>query len=439
MTQGPKARVFACLEMHKHHELPAAFAQLGIETPLLLALQKMSFSQPTEIQQRLIPLALSGRDVFGQARTGTGKTAAFGLPLLQLAKPTDGLQGIILEPTRELAVQVGAEMQRLAEASELRIVPVYGGQRIRQQVHLLGRKPHFVVGTPGRVMDLLDRRILSFSGIRFVVLDEVDRMLDIGFRDDIKRILSQVKTAHQTILVSATMTDEIKRLAEQYMTEPVEVNVSQDKVTVDEVQQSFYTVDRWDKYRLLRTVLDSRKPKLAIVFCNTKHAVRRLAKRLNGDGINAREIHGDLVQAKRDRVMSRFRKHAIHVLVATDLAARGIDVQGITHIINYDIPEDPLIYVHRIGRTARMGSFGEAMTFVTREEGKQLTEVEKLINREIPCEQMEGFEPSPPPEDYRAFAPIATSQASVASPVAVPTAPAKRLGAKFRSKRRRRL
>ncbi len=427
--------------MHKHHELPTAFAELGIETPFLLALEKMGFTQPTEIQQRLIPLALSGQDLLGQARTGTGKTAAFGLPLMQMAKATEGLQGLVLVPTRELAVQVGAEMQRLADTSGLRVVPVYGGQRIRQQVHLLGRKPHFVVGTPGRVMDLLDRRILSFSSIRFVVLDEVDRMLDIGFRDDIKRILSQVKTAHQTILVSATMTDDIKRLAEQYMTDPIEVNVSQDKVTVDEVQQSFYTVDRWDKYRLLRTVLDSRKPKLAIVFCNTKHAVRKLAKRLNGDGINAREIHGDLIQAKRDRVMSRFRKHTIHVLVATDLAARGIDVQGITHIINYDIPEDPLIYVHRIGRTARMGSFGEAMTFVTREEGKQLTEVEKLINREIPCEQMEGFEPSPPPEEYRGAAPVGRREALVASPptATIPAAPPKRLGAKFRTRRRRRL
>ena len=259
------------------------------------------------------------------------------------------------------------------------------------------------MGTPGPGHGLLDRRVLSFDGIRFVVLDEVDRMLDIGFRDDIKKILSQVKTAHQTILVSATMTDEIKRLAEQYMTDPLEVNVSQDKLTVDEVQQTFYTVDRWDKYRLFRMVLENQKPKLVIVFCNTKHAVRRLAKRLNGDGIDAREIHGDLVQEKRERVMARFRKHAIHVLVATDLAARGIDVQGITHIINYDIPEDPHIYVHRIGRTARMGTFGEAMTFVTREEGKQLTEIEKLINREIPSETMEGFEPSPSPPDRGDF------------------------------------
>ena len=174
--------------MHKHHELPTAFAELGIETPFLLALEKMGFTQPTEIQQRLIPLAMSGRDLLGQARTGTGKTAAFGLPLMQMAKVTEGLQGLVLVPTRELAVQVGAELQRLADTSELRVVPVYGGQRIRQQVHLLGRKPHFVVGTPGRVMDLLDRRILSFNSIRFVVLDEVDRMLDIGFRDDIKRI-----------------------------------------------------------------------------------------------------------------------------------------------------------------------------------------------------------------------------------------------------------
>jgi ATP-dependent RNA helicase DeaD len=431
--------------MHRHHELPAAFAQLGIETRLLLALQKMGFTEPTEIQAQLIPLALLGKDLLGQARTGTGKTAAFGLPLLQRAEVERGLQGLILVPTRELAVQVAGEMHRLAETSGMHVVPVYGGQRIRQQAHQLGRKPHFVVGTPGRVMDLLDRRILSFDAIRFVVLDEVDRMLDIGFRDDIKKILSQVKTAHQTILVSATLTDEIKRLAEQYMTDPVEVNVSQDQLTVDEVQQTFYTVDRWDKYRLLKMVLQVRQPKLAIVFCNTKHAVRRLTKRLNGDAIDAKEIHGDLVQAKRERVMARFRRHAIHVLVATDLASRGIDVHGITHIINYDIPEDPHIYVHRIGRTARMGTFGEAITFVTREEGKHLTEVEKLINQEIPSEEMAGFEPSPPPEEHAAadFVPgLAAGPRSIAAAAPTgPVAPAapKRLGGKFRPARRRRL
>jgi ATP-dependent RNA helicase DeaD len=431
--------------MHKHHELPVAFAELGILTPLLVALDKMGFKEPTEIQQRLIPLALSGRDLLGQARTGTGKTAAFGLPLLQKAEADLGLQGLILVPTRELAVQVAAEIHRMAEPTGMRVVPVYGGQRISQQVHALGRKPHFVVGTPGRVMDLMDRRVLLFDAIRFVVLDEVDRMLDIGFRDDIKKILSQVRAEHQTILVSATMTDDIRRLADQYMTNPLEVNVSQDKLTVDEVRQICYTVDRWDKYQLLRVVLETKKPKLVIVFCNTKHAVRRLAKRLNGDGINAKEIHGDLVQSKRERVMDRFRRHAIHVLVATDLAARGIDVQGITHIINYDIPDDPHIYVHRIGRTARMGTFGEAITFVSREEGKQLTEVEKLINREIPGEQLEGFEPSPAPADpYGSPRPAtAHSMATPAQPPVAAAAPSPaepvRLGAKFRNRRRRRL
>lgn len=439
--------------MHKHHNLPTAFAELGVGTPLLVALEKIGFREPSEIQRQLIPLALAGRDIMGQARTGTGKTAAFGLPILQMVDPTMRLQALILVPTRELAVQVTGELRRLGSTLNLHVVPVYGGQKIVTQLHLLGRKPHIVVGTPGRVMDFMGRGALTFESLRFAVLDEVDRMLDIGFRDDIRHILSQITTDHQTIFVSATLTDEIKQLARRYMKDPVEVNVSRDELTVEGVSQAYVTVDPWDKFRCLLRLLGREDLTLAIIFCNTKHAARKLARRLYDARIDAREIHGDLVQQKRERVMERFRKHKLKVLVATDLAARGIDVNGISHIINYDLPPDPHVYVHRIGRTARMGSFGRAISLVSRDQGKLLTEIEQLINKEILQEKVEGFEPSPPPADHfesRAaqstarpsryetpvFAPQGDSDSAAQPAVA---AKPKRLGSKFKPSRRRRL
>lgn len=435
---------------HRKLHPPAGFTQLGLSIPLLHAVEKAGFKEPTEIQARLIPLVLEGKDVLGQARTGTGKTAAFGLPILHMAEPDRRLQALILVPTRELAVQVAAELKRLGESTGLHIVPVYGGQKIKLQLHLLGKKPHIVVGTPGRVMDFMGRGHLDFSEIRFAVLDEVDRMLDIGFRDDIRHILSRITQPHQTVFVSATLTDEINRLARQYMTEPVELDVSRDELTVEHVNQVFVTVDPWDKFDLLRMLLEHEQPKLAIIFCNTKHAARKLAKRLHGIGADAKEIHGDLVQQKRERVMEKFRRHNLRLLVATDLAARGIDVNGISHIINYDTPDDPNLYVHRIGRTARMGSFGKAILFVTREQGKQLTEIEQLINKQLTEERIEGFVPRPKPADFYStpeqpaaaggsryaasvFAPAPGSEPAVAAP-----AQPRSLGAKFRPARRRR-
>jgi ATP-dependent RNA helicase DeaD len=427
--------------MHRKLDLPVAFAELGIEPAFLVALKKMEFVEPSEIQREMIPLVLAGKDVLGQARTGTGKTAAFGLPILQMSHLEGRLQSIILVPTRELAVQIAAEIRRLAGDMALHIVPVYGGQKISHQVHLLGKKPHVVVGTPGRVMDLMGRGLLSFADIRFVVLDEVDRMLDIGFRDDIRHILSRINHPHQTVFASATLTDEIRRLAMQYMNDPVELNVSVDVLTVDEVNQTYITVDPWDKFEALSMLLVREQPTLAIIFCNTKHATRRLAKRLTAAGMNVKEIHGDLVQEKRERVMDRFRKHKVQALVATDLAARGIDVHGISHIINYDVPDDPHVYVHRIGRTARMGSFGKAITLVSREQGKQLTEIEQLINKEIVQDTIEGFVARPPREGFaeaRGELQPAGVEAGPAEPPAE-KAPPRRLGGKFPTRRRRRL
>ncbi len=431
--------------MQKHPPIPRAFEELGIEAPFLRSLQKMGFEKPSDIQLQLIPKALAGHDILGQARTGTGKTAAFGLPGLQKVDPNGRLQMLCLTPTRELAVQVAAELRRLSSETDLHIVPVYGGQKVSTQVHLLGKKTQIVVGTPGRLMDLLDRRILNFDEITIAILDEVDRMLDIGFRDDIKRILSQIRNKHQTIFVSATIEKDVAYLARQYMHDPVEINVSRDEVTVEEIDQFYVTVDWREKYRLLHTIIKEEDPKLAIVFCNTKAAARKLAKKLHADGIDAKEIHGDLVQKRRESVMERFRRHQIRLLVATDLAARGIDVSAISHIINYDIPLDPEVYVHRIGRTARMGARGRAITLVTRDEGKQITQIELLINKLIEERKYDGYTPAPAPVERpesarppsRNDAPVAVAaDGSVALPAKKPR---KTLGGKFRTRRGRRL
>ncbi len=435
--------------MQKHPEYSQSFAELGLEVRILKALLKVGYSEPSDIQRQLIPVALSGRDILGQARTGTGKTAAFSLPVLQMIDPAERLQAICLVPTRELAVQAAAEIERLSEFSGAHVVAVYGGQKVATQVHLLGKKPHFVVGTPGRVLDFIQRGVLKIDALRFVVLDEVDRMLDIGFRDDIKTILSRVTAPHQTIFVSATIDTEIRSLAKKYMNDPAEIDVSRDQLTVDEIDQYYVTAEPQEKFRLLRMILDQDDPPVTIVFCNTKHSARKLAKKLFESGIDAKEIHGDLIQSKRERVMAKFRKHQIRVLVATDLASRGIDVSAISHIINYDVPPDSQVYVHRIGRTGRMGARGTAITFVTREEGHELTRIEMLINKEIPQRLVDGFttavraEPAPPPpapnkppQPARYSEPIVQPGTTTVTPTAKPLP--KTLGSKFKPSRFRR-
>lgn len=400
-----------------HPAASQAFAALGVRPSILRALADASFVEPTDIQTLLIPRALAGVDILGQARTGTGKTAAFAIPILQGATKGVPTQAIILVPTRELAMQVDAEIHRLGQHTPIRSVPVYGGQKIAAQMKFLRHGPEILVGTPGRVIDLLDRRIISFDHIRFVVLDEVDRMLDIGFRDDIRNILSRIKgvrpsqaegagagaAVHQTMFVSATISDEIDRLGRQYMRQPVEKLVvpgTDEKPTVESVEQYYFSVQPWDKYHLLRKLLERENPDLAIVFCRTKHGAEKLARKLHADGIECREIHGNLAQNKRERVMKSFRTGKFDVLIATDLASRGIDVADISHIINYDIPEDPEVYVHRVGRTARMGAAGKAFTFVGHDQGDELTRVEQLINMVIAQATVEGFEPRPPPSDW---------------------------------------
>ena len=495
-----------------HPPLPEAFAALGVRNSVLKGLAEIGYVTPSEIQSLLIPRVLAGVDVLGQARTGTGKTAAFGIPLLCTLQRDHGVQAIIMTPTRELAVQIHEEMLRFAKHTPIRTIAVYGGQKVQADVKALGHRPEIVVGTPGRVIDLLDRGVLRLDDITHVVLDEVDRMLDIGFREDIRNILSRLKglrrrlweqdeadkqpdrdevkaqeadlfvdhtgaeggqraidtgnndghdvshddgqssvhhaqiprlrDGHQTIFVSATFTEEIERLARRYMREPVEKLVApgaDEKPTVENVVQGYISVEPWDKYRMLRALLKREQPDLAIVFCRTKHGAEKLAKNLTHDGIDCREIHGNLKQNKRDSVMKGFKHGKFDVLVATDLASRGIDVQGVSHIVNYDIPEDPEIYVHRIGRTARMGAGGKAYTFVTKEQGDELTRIENMINMEIPVDRIEGFEHRPPQEQRPAFSfPGATPKPDAEEKPPEPPKPPQRLGAKLPTRRRRR-
>ena len=385
-------------------QFPAAFVALGLRSSVLKGVADAGFENPTDIQANLIPAILSGRDVIGQARTGTGKTAAFGLPILHLGDKTVPMQALVLTPTRELAAQVASEIETLGKHTPIRSVCIIGGESMRTQARAVERGAHILVGTPGRVMDMHGRGQIHFKNVRFVVLDEVDRMLDIGFRDDIKQILSHVRHEHQTIFVSATVSPEIERLGRTFMKNDVEKIITvEGSLTVAQVDQRYISVQPWDKRTLLLYLLRTEKPETTLVFCRTKATVHKTAQYLRDKGIPAKEIHGDLHQNKRNKVMSQLREGNLDVLVASDLAARGIDVEHITHVVNYDIPEDPEVYIHRVGRTARAGRRGVAWSFVTPEEGQRLTEIEKLAAVLIEETKVPGFEPGPVPEEHRQF------------------------------------
>ncbi len=378
------------------------FAELGLQQASLDAIAKHGFVHPTHVQAQLIPLALSGKDVLGQSKTGTGKTAAFALPMLQMVGLNDHFAGLILVPTRELAIQVTHEFRELGRFANLHVVAVYGGQKMNLQITKLKKNPHIIVGTPGRVMDMHSRGLLPYDQVKIAVLDEVDRMLDIGFRDDIRRILGTMKHAHQTVFVSATISEEIERLARQYMRDPVRLKLTESKsLTVSQVQQFYYAVQPWDKNKALVHLLTHEDPALTLIFCRMKTTVDALTEYLKRNKIDAHAMHGDMYQGARNRVMDKLRAGELSVLVASDLAARGLDVDDISHVINYDLPEDPDVYVHRIGRTARAGKDGIAWSFVTPDQGELLTAIEMLTNVEIPQKEFTDFQPGPLPEEVR--------------------------------------
>ncbi len=377
------------------------FDDLGLDESVLRGIKAQGFIHPTAIQAKLIPVALTGRDVLGQAKTGTGKTAAFGLPLLHLAERGRKFQALVLAPTRELAVQIADEMKELGRHTGLRVLPVYGGQKIQTQAEKLAKGPEIIVGTPGRVMDMVQRGYLSLADVRFAILDEVDRMFDIGFREDIRRILRMCPEDRQTIFVSATINPEIEELARRHMREPEKIVTSSGSLTVSLVDQFYLTVEPWDKRNLLVHLLTHEEPALTIVFCRLKKTVDRLTEHLNKKGIEAHAIHGDMRQGRRTSVMKAFKGGKLACLVASDLASRGIDVENISHVVNYDLPDDPDLYVHRIGRTARAGKRGIAWSFATPAEGKLLRQIENLINAEVPHLAYPDFEPTPRPDGWK--------------------------------------
>jgi superfamily II DNA/RNA helicase len=382
-------------------EIDKTFADLDLKDSILKAMDDLGFKHPTKIQAQLVPLAMTGVDILGQAKTGTGKTASFALPLLNMIEPGDSMISIILAPTRELAIQIKQDIEELAPHTGLKVCAIYGGQSINVQAKQLEEGPEIIVGTPGRILDMIERRYLHLHDIEFAVLDEVDRMLDIGFRDDIKKILKKCPKDRQTIFVSATFTDEIERLARTFMQDPEKLEVSAGALTVELVKQQYVTVEPWDKRRMLAHVLTHEEPALTVVFCRMKRTVDSVVRYLDRKGISAHAIHGDLSQAKRNQVMTKFRSGDLNVLVASDLASRGIDVEGITHVINYDLPEDPDLYVHRIGRTARAGRDGHAWSLVTPAQGSLLTEIELLVNAEIPAQKYDDFDARDRPDDWK--------------------------------------
>ncbi|MEX1233246.1 MAG: DEAD/DEAH box helicase [Planctomycetaceae bacterium] len=371
------------------------FQDLGLSPELLEAVSDVGYIAPSPIQAAFIPIAVTGKDCIGQARTGTGKTAAFVLPILQqIDRCAQDVQALIMSPTRELSEQVAGEFDRLSQTTTpCRCTVVVGGRPIKKQMNDLRKGSPVVVGTPGRLIDLISRKAIDLSRLKFVVLDEADRMLDIGFRPDIERILRRCPTERQTLLLSATMEPAVERLARRYMHDPVRIDTSSNSIVVDTIEQFYVTVDQHRKPALLAKLLLQERPAQALVFTRTKRGADRLHQTFSRRLPGVEAIHGDLQQSQRDRVMKDFRSGDCRLLIATDVVGRGIDISGISHIINYDIPQDCDDYVHRIGRTGRMASehLGRAITFVAPDEGSFLTQIEIRINQLLPPYAVKGF------------------------------------------------
>ena len=343
-----------------------SFEELGLNMSIVKAVKEIGMENPFPIQEHCIPLILKGKDVIGQAHTGTGKTAAFSLPLISSLKSRGPIQALVLVPTRELAMQVTTEIRKFSKYMGIRSLAVYGGQSINIQKEQLRRGVQIIVATPGRLIDHLKQGTIQLEDVKFVVLDEADRMLDMGFVDDIKFILFYVNERRQTCLFSATMPIEILRLSREYMKEPEQIRLNEDEISLETIDQSYLIVEEREKFKHLCNFIRNReKGQQTIVFVATKQRTQRIADDLNREGFKVITIHGDLSQRQRDYSMNRFKNGSEDILVATDIAARGIDVPTVGNIINYDIPEDPLIYFHRIGRTARAGASGKAISLVS--------------------------------------------------------------------------
>src|SRR5688572_22419602 len=361
------------------------FSELGISPEILKGIDRMGFEQASPIQAEAIPVLMSGKDAVGQSQTGSGKTAAFAVPAIEKVDTTKrAVQVLILCPTRELAVQVSEEVHKLAFFKRgIHALPIYGGQSYDRQIYGLKQGAQIVIGTPGRVMDHMRRGTLKLDQVKLAVLDEADVMLDMGFRDDIEFILQAVPAERQTVFFSATMPRAIQELIKKYARDPQNVRIEQKALTVPTVDQAYYEVDRRFKIELLTRLIDIHDLKLGIIFCNTKRMVDELVEHLNAQGYSADRLHGDMTQAMRDRVMHKFRKSGLEFLVATDVAARGIDVNDVQVVFNYDLPYDPEDYLHRIGRTGRAGRSGRAISFVAGREVFQIQHIERFTRTKI--------------------------------------------------------
>ncbi|HTN25030.1 MAG TPA: DEAD/DEAH box helicase [Solirubrobacteraceae bacterium] len=375
------------------------FAELGLSDSTLQALQDVGYEQPSPIQEQAIPPMLQGRDVIGQAQTGSGKTAAFGLPIIEYVDPTEPeVQALVLTPTRELCIQVTQAIRAYADDTGIDVVAVFGGAPIRTQQAQLKAGGHIVVGTVGRVLDLINRRSLVLDACRFVVLDEADEMLDLGFLEDVEKILRLTPNSRQTALFSATMPPPIRALADNYLYEPEHVKVQSATLTVDSVEQFQVDVKTADKPDKLVEVLEAEKPDQAIVFARTKIRTDQLYKKMKDRGFNVKALHGDMTQGARDGVMLGFKGGRVPILVATDVAARGLDISTVTHVVNYDVPRSPDVYVHRIGRTGRVGRAGRAITFVEPKQEKELLAIEKHVGLKI-SQWTPGAHTAAPPKE----------------------------------------
>lgn len=362
-----------------------SYEESGIDSRILRAVKEMGFEQMTPIQTQAIPVLLEGKDIIGQAQTGTGKTAAFGIPLIERVDPENSdLQALVLCPTRELAIQAAEEMRKFAKFMHgIKILPIYGGQDITKQIRSLKGNCQIVVGTPGRVMDHMRRHTLKLNHLKTIVLDEADEMLNMGFKEDIETILQEIPDEHQTALFSATMPKAIMDITKNYQKDAVLIQMVQKELTIPLVKQYYYEVKRQNKEEVVARLMDYYNPKRSLIFCNTKRMVDELAENLNGKGYFSEGLHGDMSQAQRDRVMSGFRKGTIDILIATDVAARGIDVDDVEAVFNYDIPQDIEYYVHRIGRTGRAGKKGRSFTLVVGREIYKIRDIERTCKTKI--------------------------------------------------------
>ncbi|MGX7051655.1 DEAD/DEAH box helicase [Leuconostoc palmae] len=360
------------------------FSELGLSQNILDSITTHGYVEATPIQEKTIPLTLSGKDVIGQAQTGTGKTAAFGLPILEnIDLDNKNIQAVIVSPTRELAIQTADELKKLGQDKRVDVQVVFGGADIRRQIQNLKSHPQILVGTPGRLLDHINRKTVKIDHVKTLVLDEADEMLNMGFLDDIESIIKNTPAERQTLLFSATMPPAIKRIGVKFMTNPEHIQIEAKELTTDLVDQYFVRMRENEKFDTMTRILDVQAPKLAIVFGRTKRRVEELSRGLEARGYRAAGLHGDLTQQMRSRVLAQFKSHEINILVATDVAARGLDVKDVSHVYNFDIPQDPESYVHRIGRTGRAGAAGVSVTFVAPNEMDYLRAVEDLTKKRM--------------------------------------------------------